>query len=174
MSVLYAAGALAAILSFGGKFEASALQGPIPLEHSDQTQLYKDLCPKFSCNDKEEERKSFSRYLSDQVYCFKSDFADPLSVYLKDCEQFAKEAGKQYDVFGQPFRKDSDRKLFCHGQLNRCMADPYVKFSERLLGSKCNASYQCLSGYCSAEGLCEREPNSDWTSGEADLSCWAH
>ena len=54
---------------------------------TDKPELYKDECPRFKCNDVETEKLSYSRYLNDQVFCFKSDFEDPLSVYLKDCSK---------------------------------------------------------------------------------------
>ena len=145
-----------------------------PLTHSDQTELYKDQCPKFACNDSGDEKQSRWRYLSDQVYCFKSDFRDPLSVHFKNCAKVAHEEGNWYDVFGNPYRNDSDRNLFCHGELNRCMSDPFVKFSDRLLGSACSASYQCGSKHCSSEGICTRQTNiSDFTA-TGELKCASH
>ena len=78
-----------------------ALQSERRLHLTDKPELYKDKCPRFRCNDVKSERLSVSRYLSDQVFCFKSDFEDPLNVYLKDCNN--EEA--QYDVFGNPFER---------------------------------------------------------------------
>lgn len=108
------------------------------------------------CNDVDSEKLSFSRYLSEQVFCFKSDFADPLSVYLKDCSQVAFESGVTYDVYGRPFKEGSDRIQFCHGELNRCMSDPFIQVSGRLPGSQCSVSYHCLSEQCSSgtDGVC--------------------
>lgn len=62
------------------------------------------------CNDVVTEKESVSRYLSEQVYCFKSDFADPLSVYVKNCD--AEE--EKYDTFGNLFKGGVQPKLFCH------------------------------------------------------------
>ena len=128
---------------------------------SDKLEDYKDECPRFICNDKETEKQSFSRYLSDQVFCYKSDFEDPLNVYLKDCSNVAYQPGNEYDVFGNPFLKGSDRTQFCHGELNRCMLDPYVKVTDRLLGSACQVNYHCLSGFCNQEiGKCDIDKDS--------------
>ena len=89
---------LAAVVFISGSF---ALQSERRLHLTDKPELYKDKCPRFMCNDISTERLSVSRYLSDQVFCFKSDFEDPLNVYLKDCN--SEEA--QYDVFGNPIDK---------------------------------------------------------------------
>lgn len=81
---------------------ARALQSERSLHLTDKPELYKDECPKFMCNDVVTEKESVSRYLSEQVFCYKSDFADPLSVHIKDCN--AEEA--KYDVFGNLFEGD--------------------------------------------------------------------
>ena len=61
------------------------------------------------------------------------------------------EPGHTYDVFGNPFAEGADRTQFCHGELNRCMSDPYVKMSHRLPGDMCEVNYQCRSEYCDSE-----------------------
>ena len=76
---------------------------------SHQADTYKNECPRFMCNDVVSEKESFSRHLNDQVFCFKSDFADPLNVYIKDCSRVAYEQGTNYDVFGNPFAEGADR-----------------------------------------------------------------
>ena len=103
--------------------EADALLG----QSSDPSD-YRDRCPTFRCNDLEAESRSESRYLSQQVYCFKSDFAEPLAVLLKDCQ--------------------GEGGMYCSGSLNRCMADPYQKLARRLPGSRCEFPSECLSRFC--------------------------
>ena len=129
------------------------LQNERSLHMTDKPELYKDQCPRFMCNDIETEKESYSRYLNEQVFCFKSDFENPLNVHLKDCKSVAYEPGNEYDAMGKPFPDGADRTQFCHGKLNRCMADPFVKMSERLPGSMCEANYQCLSDYCNTEKM---------------------
>ena len=102
------------------------------LKQSSNPYDYKDQCPTFKCNDLEHERNSYTLYLDQQIYCYKSDFASPLDVYLKDCKQEDK---------------------YCSGSLNRCMADPYKKQGSRLPGNLCEFNRECLSNNCE-EGRC--------------------
>ena len=136
---------------------------------------YKDRCPRFMCNDIESEKESFSRYLSEQVFCFKSDFYEPLDVHLKDCSRVGYQPGHAYDVFGNPFREGQDRTQFCHGKLNRCMADPYAKMSDRLPGDMCEVNYQCSSQYCNIEKrVCEVIPINDESRESDSPPCASH
>ena len=121
-----------------------ALQSERRLHLTDKPELYKDKCPRFMCNDITTEKESVSRYLSEQVFCFKSDFEDPLNVYVKDCN--ADDA--KYDVYGNKFEGGIQPKLYCHGLLNRCMADPFTQVTERLAGSECTQDYHCKSLHC--------------------------
>ena len=106
------------------------------IEQSSDPVDYKDQCPRFICNDAEEEKQSESRYLSQQVYCFKADFANPLNVYIKNC---AEESGE-----------------YCSGSLNRCVADPYRQIADRLNGNQCVKNNECRSNFCS-EGVCQKD-----------------
>ena len=108
--------------------ESKPIDSLMLLEQPSDPSDYKDQCPSFRCNDIELEGQSETRYLSQQVYCHKSDFASPLNVLLKDCQ------------------KEGD--MYCNGSLNRCMLDPYTKFSERLPGNRCEFGYECLSRSC--------------------------
>ena len=77
----------------------------MPTLKSADPQDYFDQCPKFICTDNKDqlqaEKESFSRYLSEQVFCFKSDFAEPLNVYLKDCNS--------------NYGDREGAKMYCHG-----------------------------------------------------------
>ena len=114
--------------------ESRGIEAELVLGQPSDPAAYKDQCPSFRCNDVENEGQSETRYLSQQVYCHKSDFASPLTVLLKDCQ------------------KEGD--MYCNGPLNRCMLDPYAKFSERLPGNRCEFGYECLSRSCQ-DGVCK-------------------
>ena len=41
-----------------------------------------------------------------------------------------------------------ERKLFCHQELNRCVADPFFQVTQKLAGHTCINNYECRSGEC--------------------------
>lgn len=39
-------------------------------------------------------------------------------------------------------------KLTCHHQLNKCVADPFVQYVDKLPGDSCLNNYECISNQC--------------------------